>query len=199
MADSVGSLRERLTVLQNVWPVITITSLTRSGTTATAVTQVAHGYQTGEFATIAGASPSGYNGNKKITVVDTVTFTFTVDGSLTTPATNAITAQYFSAAQGGKRANWTTLVSGLPAEMIPLSTAERLQVAAIQSINAYNFRVRTRTDLSPKMRVQWTPRWPPGMPTDLLEINGIQPWADPWSGNPPGAQYSLLTCSGVAS
>lgn len=66
-----------------------ITSLTRVGTTATAVTSSAHGLATGQTVTIAGAGQAAYNGLVTITVVNATTFTFTVSGSPTTPATGS--------------------------------------------------------------------------------------------------------------
>jgi hypothetical protein len=56
---------------------ITISSLTRSGTTATAVA-AAHGLTTATAYAISGANESAYNGSKTITVVDADTFTYTV-------------------------------------------------------------------------------------------------------------------------
>lgn len=62
-----------------------VSSLTRSGNTATATTSTAHGYSTGDSVTIAGATPTDYNGTKTVTVTDSTHFTF----SLTeTPATS---------------------------------------------------------------------------------------------------------------
>lgn len=57
---------------------ISISSLTRSGTTATATTAAAHGLTTATAYTIAGANQSAYNGSKTITVTGTTTFTYTV-------------------------------------------------------------------------------------------------------------------------
>jgi hypothetical protein len=65
-----------------------ITTLTRSGTTATATTAQPHLFLTGDKITIAGASPAGYNVSlATITVTSATTFTYTVAGTLTTPAT----------------------------------------------------------------------------------------------------------------
>jgi hypothetical protein len=69
---------------------ISVTSLTRSSTTATAVTSSAHGFSNGQTVAISGASPDGYNGNKVVTVVNATTFTYTVSSALTTPATGSI-------------------------------------------------------------------------------------------------------------
>lgn len=68
-----------------------ITSLTQSNGVATA-TSTAHGYSDGDPVTIAGATPSGYNGAVNITRVDANTFTYPVSSSLGTPATGTITA-----------------------------------------------------------------------------------------------------------
>lgn len=192
MADIVGAMRERLVILQNLWPTLAVSSLTRSGSTATAVTESAHNYTTTDYVLIAGATPSAYNGTVKVTVVDAVTFTYPVAGAPSSPATGgAITAQYQHDAQSGRRSNWVTLDT-IWAEMNPVAGSERLQVAAVQSINGYTFRVRLRTDLSPKMRVQWTPRWPPRAPMQTLEINSVAPMDD-------GLRFLLLSCAGVSN
>lgn len=195
MADAVGAMRERLVVLQNVWPALTLVSLSRSGTTATAVTQSAHSYVTGDYVTIADAAPAGYNGKVKITVVDALTFTYTVASGLTTPATQAITTTYVSDAQGGRRANWTTLAT-VWAEMMPQGGRELLQAAAVQAISPFQFRIRARVDLSVKMRVQWTPRWPPLAPAETYELTALGPYSDPYAS---GIRYQILSCVQVAS
>jgi hypothetical protein len=70
---------------------VTLTSLTSSSTTATA-TKTAHGFTTGQYVTIAGATPAAYNGTYVITVTDADHFTYTFAGG-TSPATGVITAQ----------------------------------------------------------------------------------------------------------
>jgi len=69
-----------------------VTSLARSGDTATVTTSVAHGWTNGARITIAGASPSAYNGTHTITVASPTSFTFPVAGTPATPATGTITA-----------------------------------------------------------------------------------------------------------
>lgn len=65
----------------------TIATITFSGTTATLTTSAAHGLVTGDTVTVTGASPSDYNVTAAaITVVNTTTFTYSME---TTPATNA--------------------------------------------------------------------------------------------------------------
>lgn len=70
---------------------ITLTSLTQADGTATA-TKTSHGYSDGDVVTIAGATPSGYNGTFNITKVDANVFTYPVSSALSTPATGTITA-----------------------------------------------------------------------------------------------------------
>lgn len=72
---------------------VTVSSITRTGSTATATTSSAHGYTTGQRVTIAGADQADYNGTFEVTVTGATTFTFSVSNSPTTPATGALTAQ----------------------------------------------------------------------------------------------------------
>jgi hypothetical protein len=67
----------------------TITSLTRVGATATAVS-AGHGYSTGDTVTVAGADQPEYNIAAVITVIDPNTWTYTVSGTPATPATGSI-------------------------------------------------------------------------------------------------------------
>ncbi|MDA8260135.1 MAG: PilC/PilY family type IV pilus protein [Betaproteobacteria bacterium] len=53
--------------------------LVRVGNTVTATTTAAHGFADGATVTIAGATPSDYNGAKTITYVDATHFTFTLN------------------------------------------------------------------------------------------------------------------------
>lgn len=67
-----------------------VTSLTRSGTTATVASTAAHGLVTGDKIWISGATPTAYNGLQTITVTDSTHFTFQIATSPTTPATGTI-------------------------------------------------------------------------------------------------------------
>ena len=71
---------------------VSVSTLTRVGTTATATTAAPHGYATGASITIAGASTGGYNGTFTITVTGATTFTYTVANGLATPAGGTKTA-----------------------------------------------------------------------------------------------------------
>lgn len=72
---------------------VSVSGITRSGSTATATTATAHGFETGEIVRIAGATQTEYNGDHRITVASSTTFTYAVSGSPTTPATGTITAK----------------------------------------------------------------------------------------------------------
>jgi hypothetical protein len=70
----------------------TLTSLTRSGGTATATTSVPHGWSTGQEVEIRGAAQTEYNKITTITVTGASTFTYAVTGTPATPATGTIYA-----------------------------------------------------------------------------------------------------------
>lgn len=67
----------------------TVTSITRSASTAT-VTHTAHGMRTGDVVFIEGANQDEYNGKHTITVTAANTYTYTVSGTPTSPATGTI-------------------------------------------------------------------------------------------------------------
>lgn len=70
---------------------VSVTSITRSGTTAT-VTRTSHGFSVGDEAYIDGATQTAYNGLQTVQTVPTAnTFTFTVGGGPVSPATGTIT------------------------------------------------------------------------------------------------------------
>jgi len=101
-----------------------ISSITRSGSTATATTPVAHGLSTGNVVTIFGCTETQYNGDKTITVTGSTTFTYTVSGTPATPATGAPNMSLLSFAafpsvvsisRGGSTATVTTATDhGIP-------------------------------------------------------------------------------------
>lgn len=188
LAMAIGAMEERIRIdKSDTAPTITVSSLTRSSTTATATTPVAHGYATKDYVTIAGAVETAYNGKVKITVTSTTQFTYTVSGSPSTPATGAVTAVYASDAQGGFRVTWRE-VDTVWAEHIPLRADEQLHAQSIGSQFDLRFRVYTRHDVTAKMRIVWTPRWPKGASARTLEINGILPYES-------GDTWMLLVCS----
>lgn len=74
--------------------------------------------------------------------------------------------------QGGRSLAWSTLAQ-IWGEPVPLGASERMQANAIASHGLYRFRVRTRADVTPAMRVSWTPRWPANQSAQTLEITGV--------------------------
>ena len=69
-----------------------VTSITRSGTTATLTSTTVHGFEAGDLVDVVGANESAYNGLQLVlTAPTTTTLTYTVAGSPTTPATGTIT------------------------------------------------------------------------------------------------------------
>ena len=89
-------------------------------------------------------------------------------------------------AMGGRTEAWTTLAS-VSAELVPIRTSERLQASAVQAQTDYRFRVRARADVTPLMRVLWTPTWPAATPRKTLQIHGVIPEGD-------GREYQWLEC-----
>ncbi len=173
-----GELTERLTIQTSTPAAVSVTSITRSSTTATVTTSTAHGFSDGDYVTIAGASQSGYNlDTVPIEVTGTATFTYAVDSATVTPATGTITVLFKSDAQGGQGTGWYTLATVWGA-MRPLSAAELLAAQAVNSMQTYEGKVyyRVPQDLTPKMRVSWTPYGYPVAKT--LEIHGVLPDRD---------------------
>jgi hypothetical protein len=65
-----------------------ISTLTRAATTATCTTASAHGLTTADVVTISDGDDTDWDGSYAVTVTGGTTFTFTVDGTETTPATD---------------------------------------------------------------------------------------------------------------
>lgn len=79
-------------------PAVTLDSITRSGTTATA-SKNNHGFQMvatdlGQWIVVAGANETEYNGLHQITSVTATSFTYEVSGTPASPATGTITAKF---------------------------------------------------------------------------------------------------------
>ena len=85
-------VRCRLILTDPADSAVSVSSITRSGTTATATTGAAHGLASGDWVTIAGADQGAYNGSFRITVSSATVFTYTVAGAPATPATGTITS-----------------------------------------------------------------------------------------------------------
>ena len=84
-------------------PSVTISSLTSSGTTATATVTSTANLFTGETVTIAGTRQTAYNGAKVITVLSNQSFTYSIAAGQTSPATTRTSLSYSTSGwvQGG--------------------------------------------------------------------------------------------------
>lgn len=172
-----GELTEQLTILSPTPVALAVSSLTRVTTTATATTSSPHGYVTGDFVTVSGAVETAYNGEAQVTVTGPTTFTYTVAGNPTTPATGTITALFLSDAQGGQGSGLHTLATVWGA-MRPLSASEILAAQAVNSTQTYEGKIyyRVPQDITPKMQIRWRPF---GYTADkVLEIHGVLPDKD---------------------
>lgn len=74
--------------------------------------------------------------------------------------------------QGGRAKSWATLAT-VWGSVVPVSMGEKLQAAAIGAVLAYKVTLRYRADVTPQMRVLWTPFL--SQTTKTLEIHGVQP------------------------
>lgn len=72
-------------------PTATINTLASSGTTATATVNAGHPYKTGDYVTVTGATPTGYNLTAVINVLNATQFTYTLASALAT-ASGTITS-----------------------------------------------------------------------------------------------------------
>ncbi len=85
-------------------PTLTVSSLTRSGSTVTVTTSSSHGFSTGDYVLISGANQAEYNGGFVVTTISSTQFSYTVSGTPTTPATGTIKTTLYrdvSAESGG--------------------------------------------------------------------------------------------------
>jgi uncharacterized phage protein gp47/JayE len=82
-----SSTEQRTIVLHT----LSVTSISRVGTTATVITAGDHGFASGISVTIAGADQAEYNLTARIIVTASNIFTYTVSSSAVTPATGTLT------------------------------------------------------------------------------------------------------------
>lgn len=114
-------------LLNNAATPLTVSSLTRVGTIATA-TITLHGKSVGQWFTIKGASPAAFNGTFTVATVPTAnTFTYVFPGSVSTPATGTITAFFESSVAG---------VTEIPC---PILTDDMWQAIAIKTLTSTLF------------------------------------------------------------
>lgn len=170
-----GELTEQLTLLTPQAVSVPISSITRAGTTATVTTIGPHGFTSGDYVALSGVTPPEYNGEQQITVTSPTTFLLIVGGSVATPATVPGVVVFTSDAQGGQGPAWHTLAT-VWGNMRPLSAHELLAAKAIQSTQTYEGKIYYRPDVTPKMRISWTPFQFTAPKT--LEIHGVLPDKD---------------------
>lgn len=92
LADAIAAGETELVLDFTLGTDISVTSITRSGSTATVTTASPHGETVGQIANIRGAAQAEYNGDFAVGSVPTsTTFTITVSGTPATPATGTIT------------------------------------------------------------------------------------------------------------
>lgn len=91
----------------------TVSSLTSTGTTATFTATAVTGLFTGMTVRIGGAAQANYNGDYSITTASTTSFTYTMPGTATSPATGTITANRIKLPMkwNGNQSSAFTLVS----------------------------------------------------------------------------------------
>ena len=104
-----------------------LTALTRGGTPAEATSSTAHGLSSGDLVVIRGADQADYNIVAAITVIDTLTFQYTVDNAPTNPATGTITftkvSRTYMAMPNGLNAIYASGRVCLPTSYVPGSSS----------------------------------------------------------------------------
>jgi head-tail adaptor len=88
-AASVSSLvayRAQVAAQQLEAASVSVSSITRSGSTATVTTSASHGLVTGDYTRISGATEEDYNGQFSITKTNATVFTYAVANAPSTPA-----------------------------------------------------------------------------------------------------------------
>ncbi|NBZ96949.1 MAG: hypothetical protein EBR40_11090 [Proteobacteria bacterium] len=92
LADAIAAGETELVLDFTLGADISVTSITRSGSTATVTTATPHGETVGQIINLRGAVQAEYNGDFAVgTVPTSTTFTITVSGTPATPATGTIT------------------------------------------------------------------------------------------------------------
>lgn len=105
-------------VLVNGYNSVSITSITRSGGTATATTSAAHGLASGDSAAISGSTQVEYNIEAVVSVIDSTHFSYSVAGTPATPATGSPAVKRASGGfakefTGSNKASYRSLNSAL--------------------------------------------------------------------------------------
>lgn len=134
-------------VLVNGYTTVSVTSITRSSSTATLTAAAVHGLSTGQAILVAGATQTEYNGTFLCTVTSTTVLTYTVTGTPATPATGTITVRR---APAGVGTTWTKSYTGtnLAAYKQPAGNAFYLRVDDTGTTNGRGVGYETMTDVS---------------------------------------------------
>jgi type IV pilus assembly protein PilY1 len=123
------------TALLGGLPPVNVSTITRSGTTATVTTSSNHGFNNGDSVTINGANQNEYNGTFIISVVNGTQFTYTVPEYPPTPATGTYTA---SIASSPNTITSLTRTAGTPNATATAITATPHGLAAGQNVTVSN-------------------------------------------------------------
>ena len=127
-----------------------VSSITRSGSTATVTTSSSHGYSTDDWVTIAGAAEAGYDGKAfQVTVTAATTFTYSV-GTLTpaTPASGTITARLGYVKHWGKLRSANPNPGAYRAHTVRVVSYDRIRDLAETKVRAIDVAIdKTESEL----------------------------------------------------
>ena len=106
---TIGSVNEALALPFYLWPQVTISSATRSGTTVTITTSTNHGFSSSYVVAIVDVGPGTVdpNGNQTVTVTGNTTFTYEIAG-----ATGSETYSVSGTSKAGGAIVGTTALNG---------------------------------------------------------------------------------------
>ena len=132
-------------------PTVTINTITHSGHTATATAATALAstpLASGQYVTIAGATPSQYDGTFAITVTGTYTFTYTMGTSPSSNASGTMTAVGLLKGYGFAWADGDAFTYGAWQSTQPNASSNPAYVAATSSSGAWT-EASSRTRVTP--------------------------------------------------
>jgi hypothetical protein len=126
-----------------------VSSITRSSSTATVTTAASHGYSSDDWITIAGASESGFNGTFQVTSTGATTFTYSL-GTLTptTPASGTITARLGYIKHWGKLRSADPNPGAYRAHTVKVTSYDRIRDLAETKVRAIDVAIdKTEAEL----------------------------------------------------
>lgn len=122
---------------------LNVTSITRSGSTATVTTTSPVNFVTGDYVTIANANQAEYNGTFQIAVTGASTFTYQVVGTPVTPATGSIQLTFSNLTRNttvsSSSLSGQTLTLTLASDIMPASSVTVVSVAFQTSPEPFSF------------------------------------------------------------